>query len=99
MIGRTPHLSHEAARRLTTGTEPYLSCDECFDQIDGYVDSLIDDRAHLTDPLRAHLLGCAACGEEAWSLLNLVAADHGVSIEDARVRFEHDMGRLDDPPA
>jgi len=53
-----------------------LGCDECFDQIDRYVEVELAGR----DPdavipgLRAHLAGCPACAEEHDSLLELVRA-------------------------
>ena len=32
-------LSPQAARRLTLDTEPFLSCDDCFDLVDRYVEA------------------------------------------------------------
>lgn len=92
-------LSHQAALRLTADSEPYLSCDECFDQIDAYIETLLDGAGRLAAPLRAHLIGCAACGEEAWSLLSLVATERNRSIDQVRARFEYDLRSPDQPPA
>jgi hypothetical protein len=53
------------------GTE--IGCDECFDQLDRYVDlELAGQDADAAVPgLRAHLDGCPACREEHESLLTL----------------------------
>jgi hypothetical protein len=57
------------------GTE--IGCDECFEQLDRYVDlELAGHDADATLPgLRAHLDGCPACREEHESLLALVSGD------------------------
>ncbi|HEX5088015.1 MAG TPA: hypothetical protein VFV89_09405 [Nocardioides sp.] len=60
---------------LTADTSPYLSCDECFERVDQYVDALLLDPQHADPAMHAHLRGCAACREEAEALLELVAAD------------------------
>ncbi|HET6877809.1 MAG TPA: hypothetical protein VFH38_09795 [Jatrophihabitans sp.] len=73
-------------RRLTAGqaeslvaiSEPWLSCDSCFDQIDGCVDALADGAGHIDLPLRVHLARCTACWEEAETLLSLAARDRNV---------------------
>jgi len=71
-------LTPEAARLLTLSTEPWVSCDECFELVDVYVERLLDDPATAAMPgLLAHLWGCAACAEEAESLLLLVARQDG----------------------
>ncbi|MET3921402.1 hypothetical protein [Arthrobacter sp. UYEF20] len=71
-------LSREAAARLTVAAEPWLSCDDCFEQIDEYVEQVLAGTAVSVPAMRAHLIGCAACGEEARSLLLLVAEDEGI---------------------
>lgn len=60
---------------LIADTGPYLSCDECFERVDQYVDARLLDPQHADPAMRAHLRGCAACHEEAEALLELVAAD------------------------
>ena len=56
---------------------PELGCDECFDQLDAYVElELADIRADVAMPaLRAHLEGCSACRDDHDSLLAFVRAD------------------------
>jgi hypothetical protein len=52
---------------------PELSCDECFEEVDRYVDLEIAGRdAEAAVPgMSAHLRGCPACDEEHDSLLAL----------------------------
>ena len=55
---------------------PELSCDECFDELDRYVDLTLAGR----DPdvavpgMHAHLRGCPACREDFDSLLELAGS-------------------------
>ena len=67
----------EALARVLGFDQPELSCEECFAQLDRYVElSLTGDRADREVPgMRAHLDGCPACGEDFRSLRDLVAAD------------------------
>ena len=60
--------------RLLGPTEPEIGCDECFEQLDRYVDAeLAGAAAHALMPgLRAHLAGCPACAEEHESLRALL---------------------------
>lgn len=69
------HLDTRAARLLTLDTEPYLSCEECFDRMDAYVEALLADPEHDDVTMRTHLTACPACAEEAESLMQLVADD------------------------
>ena len=71
-------LTAQATQRLTLDTEPYLSCDDCFDQVDGYVEALLADPDHDLPAMRIHLAGCAACAEEARSLAGFVAEQDGL---------------------
>jgi hypothetical protein len=51
--------------------EPELSCDECFDALDRYVELELAgaDADRALPGLRAHLEGCPACREDHDSLL------------------------------
>jgi anti-sigma factor RsiW len=62
-------------RRLLGPEGPELGCDECFEQLDVYVDAEVAGRdADAAVPgLRAHLEGCPACAEEHASLLSLTS--------------------------
>jgi hypothetical protein len=61
--------------RLLGPGEPELGCDECFAELDRYVElELAGEDADAAIPgLRAHLAGCPACREEHDSLYALLA--------------------------
>jgi hypothetical protein len=63
--------------RLLGAPGPELTCDECFDLLDEYVEAeLAHAEADQAIPgMRAHLRGCSACREEHDSLLALVNSD------------------------
>jgi hypothetical protein len=52
-----PALSAYVVRRLTLDTDPYLSCDDCFDMVDGYGEALLSDHDHDLPAMRTHLAG------------------------------------------
>ena len=81
-------LTAQATLRLTLDTEPYLSCDECFNQVDGYIEALLADPDHDLPAMRTHLAGCTACAEEARSLAWFVAVQAGLDPEPAGRRLE-----------
>jgi hypothetical protein len=85
-----PPLSPEAARSLTLDTAPYLSCDDCFSLVDWYAEALLSDPDHDLAGMGVHLAGCAACSEEARSLIALIAEQEGLDPAPA-------MRRLDGP--
>ena len=64
---------------LVGPTDPELSCDECFDVLDIYVELELANRAADAElPLmRAHLRGCSACRADYDSLRALLLADPG----------------------
>jgi hypothetical protein len=57
---------------LLLDTTPWLSCDECFDRMDTHVEALLRDPSHHDAAMDKHLQGCAACHEEAQSLMALL---------------------------
>jgi hypothetical protein len=65
--------------RLLGPGDPELTCDECFEHLDRYVElELAGDDADASIPgMRAHLEGCAACGEDYESLAALVREGDG----------------------
>jgi hypothetical protein len=67
----------ETLARLLGPAAPEVGCDECFDEVDHYVElELAGEDADAAVPgLRAHLDGCPACREEYESLRALVAAE------------------------
>lgn len=59
-----------ALGRLLGPSEPEIGCEECFQQLDHFVELELENRdadAELPG-LRAHLAGCPACREEHESL-------------------------------
>jgi hypothetical protein len=58
--------------------DPELSCEECFEQLDRYVDLALagGDRDGAVPGMRAHLIGCPACREDHDSLLELAGGEH-----------------------
>jgi len=80
------YLTPDVVRRLTVDPHPWLSCDDCFGLIDQYVELLLDEgpgAAQRMPAMRAHLAGCAACREEAQTLLALAASDRGLDPDEA----------------
>jgi hypothetical protein len=63
--------------RLLGRAGPELGCDECFAELDRYVEleAAVADADAAVPGLRAHLEGCPACREEHESLLELVRAE------------------------
>jgi hypothetical protein len=85
----------EVVRRLTGDFEPWLSCDDCFNEADQWVESLVLHGATLSEPFRAHLRGCQVCLEESESLAELVAADNGIDPALARTRLGNEITAVD----
>ena len=64
--------------RLLGPRGPELTCEQCFEQLDRYVDlelahAAADDQV---PGMRAHLEGCSACDEDHKSLLAFAADQH-----------------------
>jgi anti-sigma factor RsiW len=70
----------QALGRLLGPDGPEIGCDECFEQLDRYVElELAGKDADAAFPgLRAHLDGCPACREEHESLRALVSGDQAL---------------------
>jgi hypothetical protein len=69
-----------ALDRLLGPGEPELGCDECFEQLDRYVELELggEDADAAVPGLRAHLAGCPACREEHESLRALVGGEQAL---------------------
>jgi hypothetical protein len=69
-------MNDELVRLLGPG-EPEVGCDQCFDELDRYVElELAGERVDRIVPgMGAHLRGCPACKEEYESLRDLLAAE------------------------
>jgi hypothetical protein len=66
-----------ALARVLGPSGPELGCDECFAELDRYVElEVVGADADAAVPgFRAHLDGCPACREEHESLLELVRGE------------------------
>lgn len=64
-------------KRLLGPAGPEISCEECFEQLDRYVELELSgaDADAAIPGMGAHLDGCPACGEDHRSLRALVEAD------------------------
>ena len=70
---RTNRTDHEHVLALLVGSaEPELTCEQCFDLLDRYVDLELTDASQTVPGMRAHLEGCPACDEDYESLLAFV---------------------------
>jgi hypothetical protein len=57
--------------------EPELTCEQCFEELDRYVELKLADAAadERIPGMRAHLEGCPACAEDFRSLRDLVTRE------------------------
>jgi hypothetical protein len=72
--------TRNAAARLLGPTGPELSCDECFAELDRYVEIELTagaDADVAVPGMRAHLDGCPACHEDHESLREFIAKAAG----------------------
>ena len=71
-----PALTPEVVRPCAVDTEPYLSCDDCFAQLDTWAERRLT--GHTADlAMETHLAGCGACAEEAAALVELLRSVAG----------------------
>ena len=72
----TDHTRSDLIARLLGPADPEVSCEECFELLDQYVDLEVagEDADARLPGMRAHLEGCPACHEDHESLRGLVAA-------------------------
>ncbi len=76
-------LNPRAVQRLLVDSEPWLSCDDCFDGCDVAIEALVVSQTPLADTFRTHFAACPACLEEARSLAALIAPDHSLDPDEA----------------
>lgn len=71
-----PQAHDHLLRRLLGPSGPELTCEQCFEELDRYVDLEVRhdvaDADRVVPGMRAHLEGCQACDEEHASLRALV---------------------------
>jgi hypothetical protein len=77
MSGLGPQSHRHILGGLLGPGAPELTCDECFESLDRYVELELSGRdAEAAIPgMQAHLEGCPACAEDHDSLHELVAAE------------------------
>jgi hypothetical protein len=73
------HRHNEALERLLGPAGREVSCEQCFELLDQYVEREVAgaDADASIPGMRAHLTGCPACSEEHDSLRALVTRDRG----------------------
>ena len=86
-------LTQDDVRRLTVTTEPWLSCDDCFDGVDVFVEEVLAGSTPVSEDFRVHLLGCSVCREEATSLATLAGPDLAIEAAVAGALLEAAVGR------
>lgn len=76
MTTHMPDDSRPMTRRLLGPAAPELSCDQCFEMLDAYVE--LERAGAAADTripgMRPHLQGCPACQDDHDSLLALLLA-------------------------
>lgn len=67
---------NEVLARLLGPGRPELTCEQCFDELDRYVEFEVagSDADTEIPGMKAHLEGCPACAEDYESLKDLVTA-------------------------
>jgi hypothetical protein len=77
MTASPPPDQNRLIARLTGPAGPELGCEECFEQLDRYVELELSgaDADAAIPGMRAHLEGCSACDEDHESLRALLASE------------------------
>jgi hypothetical protein len=87
MNPNSPRLTEQTARLFALRTDPWLSCEDCFDRMDVFAEELLS-RPDADDlAMRVHVAGCPACAEELESLVQLVADENGLDAAPALRRL------------
>ena len=73
---REPDLNATIARLLGPGG-PEVTCEQCFELLDSYVERELSGVDDAMPAMRAHLEGCPACLEDYESLRALVEREAG----------------------
>ena len=75
----TDHARDPRLRALLGPDGPELTCEQCFDKLDHYVELELAgaDADRAVPGMHAHLEGCPACNEDHESLLALVGSEDG----------------------
>jgi hypothetical protein len=78
-MSHQPNSSERILKRLLGPEGPELSCEECFAELDRYVELEVSgaDADAAVPGMRAHLEGCGACDEDHRSLRALIESETG----------------------
>ena len=72
---RPAPLTGPAVDALLRDPTPWLSCEDCFEQMDAYAEGAVRGTHPLDEAMTTHLRACPACEEEARSLIELLRAE------------------------
>ena len=77
MSHHDPSRTSELLARLLGPADPELTCEQCFEQLDRYVElELAGHDADAAVPgMHPHLEGCPACSEDHYSLTALLTTE------------------------
>lgn len=75
-VNPSPQLSDAQAREFVVDARPWMSCEECFDHLDEYVELSPTAEFEWLPAMKAHIAGCQVCREEVESLLLLLADEN-----------------------
>ena len=83
MSDHSPARSADLLARLLGPAGEELTCEECFEQLDRYVELELSGRAAdaAVPGMRPHLEGCPACHEDHDSLAALLGSEFGRPLE------------------
>lgn len=71
-------LTQAVVESLTLDTEPWLSCEECFELMDPYAEAVVAGaEPRRRQEMEVHLHACPACYQEVESLVALLRRDAG----------------------
>jgi hypothetical protein len=78
-MSRQPNSSERILKQLLGPEGPELSCEECFAELDRYVELEVSgaDADAAVPGMQAHLEGCGACDEDHRSLRALIESETG----------------------
>jgi hypothetical protein len=78
-MSHQPNSSERILKRLLGPEGPELSCEECFAELDRYVELEVSgaDADAAVPGMQAHLEGCGACDEDHRSLRALIESETG----------------------
>ena len=78
MTARPGPLAPHVVSQLIVDTDPWLSCDDCFRDVDEYAELVLAGATDRMPAMTVHLGGCPACAEEAETVVLLAAEDAGI---------------------